>query len=70
MGWKRYKRKGINSEGKIIIECKRKYFRPLEVDNLLGNSKKARKILKWKPKYNIHTLVDEMIAHELEMIHE
>ena len=64
------KEKGINSEGKIIIECKRKYFRPLEVDNLLGNSKKARKILKWKPKYNIHTLVDEMIAHELEMIHE
>ena len=31
-------------KGLIIIECKRKYFRPLEVDNLLGNSKKARKI--------------------------
>ena len=39
------KEKGINSEGKIIIECKRKYFRPLEVDNLLGNSKKLEKFL-------------------------
>ena len=44
----RWKGKGINEKGydkngNIIIECSRKYFRPAEVDTLLGNSSKARK---------------------------
>ena len=61
--------KGINSKcyndlGKCIIECDKKYFRPLEVDTLLGDSSKARKELKWKPKYKINDLVKEMVYYE------
>ncbi len=59
--------KAINIENKkVIIECKKRYFRPLEVDYLRGNSKKARKTLNWFPKTSIDNLIDEMIEHELE----
>ena len=44
-----------------IIEIKSKYFRPTEVDSLKGDAKKARRILKWKPKHNIYSLIDDMI---------
>ena len=45
----------------VLLNVSKKYFRPLEVDTLLGDSKKARKELKWKPKYNINDLVEEMV---------
>ena len=54
--------------GKPIIECNKKYFRPTEVNTLLGNSKKALKELKWKPKYNIKMLIKEMIEFEMNQI--
>jgi GDPmannose 4,6-dehydratase len=65
-----WKGKGINAKcydenGRCIIECEKLYYRPLEVDTLLGDSKKARKELNWKPKYNIKTLVKEMVESEL-----
>ena len=50
---------------KPIIEIDPKYFRPSEVDSLKGNSSKARKELKWGPKYTIHTLIDEMINRNI-----
>ena len=61
--------KGINSKcyddkDNCIIECDRKYFRPLEVDTLLGDARKAKKELKWKPKYNINDLVKDMVYYE------
>ena len=49
---------------KVIIEIDRKYFRPLEVNSLRGNCNKARKKLRWKPSYNIHALIDDMIRSE------
>ena len=52
------------NSGKCIVQCDKKYFRPLEVDTLLGDSKKARAELKWKPKYNIKMLVKEMVLKE------
>ena len=66
-----WKGKGINSkcytaDGKCIISSDKKYFRPLEVDTLLGDSKKARKELKWKPKFNINDLVKDMVNSELK----
>ena len=61
--------KCINDKKEILIEINKKYFRPLEVDTLLGDSRKARKNLKWKPKFNIHDLVNEMVQSELQ-IHE
>ena len=71
----RWKGKGINEKayddkGKCIIECSKKYFRPAEVDTLIGDAKKARKILKWKPKHNIHSLIDDMIGYEMNLSHK
>ena len=61
--------KGINSKcydetGNCIIQCSKKYFRPLEVDTLLGNASKAKKELNWKPTYKINDLVKEMVYYE------
>ena len=49
---------------KTIIEIDKKYFRPLDVNTLLGDSRKASKILKWKPKINIERLIEDMIKFE------
>ena len=63
------KERCVNENNETIIEVNKKYFRPLEVDTLLGDSTKARKKLSWKPKLNIHQLVNEMVQSELK-IHE
>ena len=65
-----WKGKGINSKcfdekNNVIVECDKAYYRPLEVDTLLGDSRKARKELNWKPKYKINDLVREMVYSEL-----
>ena len=65
----RWKGKGLNEKGidgnnNVIIECKKKYFRPAEVDSLKGNYSKAKKLLKWTPKHNIKTLIKDMIDYE------
>ena len=52
--------KAYDYKGNCIIECDKKYFRPSEVDKLLGNPKKAKKNLKWSPKVNFNNLVKEM----------
>ena len=71
-----WKGKGINEKGintvnkKSIIQIDKNYFRPLDVNTLLGNASKARKKLKWKPKYNLNSLVDEMISEEIKLINE
>ena len=72
----KWRGKGINekcydSNNNCIVACNREYFRPLEVDTLLGNSRKARKELKWKPKTSIKTLVKEMVNFDLKkLIHD
>ena len=64
--------KGINEKainiknGKVLVECKKRYFRPVEVNYLKANAKKAKKFLNWKPKTSIDELIEEMIQHELE----
>ena len=67
----KWKGKGKNlkcydENNNCIVACSREYFRPLEVDTLLGNSRKARKELNWKPKINIKTLVKEMVESDLK----
>ena len=62
--------KCYDEKGNCFIECDKEYFRPLEVDTLLGNSSKARKELNWKPKYNIISLVKEMISIELNNLNK
>ena len=65
---KGFKEKGIDKNGKVVIECDKKYFRPLDVNTLLGDATKARKKLDWKPKENIHSLIDEMISFEKQTL--
>ena len=60
--------KGYDQKGNCIIECDSNYFRPLEVDTLLGDAKKARKILKWRPKIDIKNLAKEMITREMAFL--
>ena len=62
------KEKCYDENGKSIIECDPSYYRPLEVNTLLGDSSKARKKLKWKPKINVKTLVKEMVFEELKKL--
>ena len=72
----KWKGKGIHekcydNKNNCIVACDKEYFRPLEVDTLLGNSKKARLELKWKPKTSIKTLVKEMVNFDLKkLIHD
>ena len=60
--------KAVNENGKTIVACDKAYYRPLEVNNLLGDSKKARKKLKWNPKINLNELISEMIEYEMNNI--
>ena len=53
------------SEKQIIIRISKKYFRPNEVENLIGNSKKAKRIFNWKPKIHIDNLIKEMLEFDL-----
>ena len=63
--------KGLNERGydliskKNIIFVDKNYLRPLDVNTLLGNAAKARKQLSWRPKTNIHKLIEEMISEEV-----
>jgi len=58
----------MNSEGeKQIIEIDPRYFRPTEVETLLGDFTKARECLGWKPKTSFDDLVAEMVAEDLKI---
>ena len=59
--------KGIDLKtGKTIISVDKKYFRPTEVETLLGDPRKAKKILNWKPKISFNELVNEMIIKDYQ----
>ena len=59
--------KVINTEnGNTIIKVDKKFFRPAEVDILLGNPKKIKDELGWNPKYNLDSLIDEMTQFEID----
>ena len=53
-----------------VIKIDKKYFRPNEVDNLVGNSSKAKKILNWKPKTKINELIAEMMESDLKLFNK
>jgi len=60
--------KGINKDtGKILIEIDPRYFRPTEVDLLVGDASKAKKLLGWEPKYTIEKMIKEMVASDLKL---
>lgn len=60
---------GIDAKsGKVLIQVNEQFFRPAEVDLLLGNSKKARETLGWKPRYDFDNLVYEMMESDLKLV--
>ena len=62
------KEKAYDKFNNCIIECSKKYFRPAEVDTLKGDYSKAKRLLKWKPKHNIKSLIKDMINYELNIL--
>tara|TARA_Y100000590_G_scaffold379054_1_gene446450 strand:+ start:2069 stop:3046 length:978 start_codon:yes stop_codon:yes gene_type:complete len=55
---------GLNYKDHVVLD--KKLIRPAEVDTLLANSDKAKKILKWEPKISFDELVKNMVEHDLE----
>lgn len=53
-------------KNQIILKQDKSYFRANEVNNLIGDSSKARKQLKWKPKYSLDDLIKEMVESDLK----
>ena len=53
------------SVGDIIIRVDPRYFRPTEVEELLGDPSKAKEILGWSPQISIEELCSEMVTHDL-----
>ena len=58
--------KGYDASGKCIVAIDSKYFRPTEVENLLGDATKAKKELGWEPKISFEDLVREMVQVDLK----
>ncbi|WP_244659393.1 GDP-mannose 4,6-dehydratase, partial [Bradyrhizobium guangdongense] len=57
---------GVDAKsGKIVVRIDPTYFRPTEVDLLVGDASKAQKVLGWKPKRSFAQLVEEMMAGDL-----
>ena len=52
-------------EGDVIIKVDPNYYRPSEVDLLIGDPSKAKKKLNWKPKYNLKDLIKDMVNSDL-----
>jgi GDPmannose 4,6-dehydratase len=57
--------KGFDASGKCIIAVDSRYFRPAEVETLLGDASKARDKLGWTPKISFSQLVSEMVREDL-----
>ncbi len=53
--------------GSVVVRVDERYFRPTEVDLLLGDPTKAQDELKWSPKYNLDMLVDDMMSSDLKI---
>jgi len=53
--------------GKIIVAVDKKYFRPTEVESLIGDSSKAKKLLGWKPKISIKSMIEEMMLNDINI---
>ncbi len=61
--------KGIDrATGKVLVEIDPNYFRPTEVDLLVGDSSKAKKLLGWEPKVGIEELVQIMVKADWERV--
>ena len=53
-------------KGQIVIKVNKRYFRPKDVNTLLGDASKARKKLKWQPKISFENMIKEMMDNDLK----
>lgn len=61
--------KGIDKKtGNVLVEVDPTYFRPTEVDLLIGDASKAKKLLGWEPKYNVDQLIEEMVEEDRKIL--
>jgi len=61
--------KGVDAKtGEVLVEIDPRYFRPTEVDFLLGDPSKAQAKLGWKHKIGFKQLVEEMVASDLKLV--
>jgi len=66
---------GVNEIGRradnkeIVIRIDPKYYRPTEVEELLGDASKARKLLNWEPKISLEEIISEMVKEDSEQNH-
>ena len=58
--------KGLDESGKCIVRVDSSYFRPTEVDSLLGDPSKAKNKLGWVPRISFEELVQEMVREDLK----
>ena len=54
-------------EGDVVIEVDPRYFRPTEVDILIGDATKAREKLGWRPRHSFEDLIRDMVFADLEL---
>jgi GDPmannose 4,6-dehydratase len=59
-------RKRALRAGDVVVEVDPRYFRPTEVDELLGDASKAKRELRWEPRISFHDMVSEMVKADLE----
>jgi GDPmannose 4,6-dehydratase len=63
---------GLNSDnfkfGQTVVKVDPKYFRPTEVDLLIGDATKAKEKLGWQPKYSLQALVSDMVRSDLHLV--
>jgi len=68
----KWRGKGLNEIGydiknnKTIVKIDPGYFRPTEIDELRGDSRKARRELKWKPKTSFKSMIKEMVLEDIK----
>ncbi len=53
--------------GQVVVKIDPNYYRPTEVDLLVGNADKCKELLNWEPKYTLKTLITEMMVYDLNM---
>jgi len=59
--------KGYSDSGQCIVSVDPSYFRPAEVETLLGDSSKAKELLGWNPEISFEELVSEMMVEDMKL---